>query len=291
MGVDEVDDAGPALRRADDAADGRAAGGGEGAGHDLVRGDHELFDEGAGAVVGGGGESLNVAVDEDGVSFGAVELEGAGFDAGGVEELGGGVLEAELGLEVGGGGDLVVGGAGALEPWADLAVGELGLVANGGFEDGGVGDVAGGGDGEAEDEGGAVGGGVERGEASGKLGGEHGEVAGGGVDGLALGRCVEVERGALGDGGGDVGDRDGDLRTGWKLGGELDLVEVAGGVVVDRGPERGAEIGGCGWGGGGCDGGELREGIGREIGVEAGGEQVVEGGGGKVERGCRGHGV
>ncbi len=91
---------------------------------------------------------------------------------------------------------------------------------------------------------------------------------------------MEVERGAFEDVCGDIGDGDGDLSAGGKVLGEFDLVEVAGGVVVDRRPERGAEVGGRGRGWGGADGGELLEGIGWEVGVEAGGKEVVESGGG-----------
>jgi hypothetical protein len=93
----EGDDAVPALGDDYDALEAAAAAVAEGAGHDAVGGDHEVFDEIHGAVLGGVFEADDAAVDDDGVGFGLVELERAGGDAGGVEELGGLVLELELG--------------------------------------------------------------------------------------------------------------------------------------------------------------------------------------------------
>jgi len=80
--------------------------------------------------------------------------------------------------------------------------------------------------------------------------------------------------------------------------GPLDLVEIARGVIVNRGPEKAAQVGeavGCGEGGLGLDGGEFGVGTGREIGVKSvldhggvgGGDQIeVEGVIGRHGRSC-----
>ena len=89
----------------------------------------------------------------------------------------------------------------------------------------------------------------------------------GGVDGLGLGGGGEVEGRAFGNGGSNIGDGDQDAngRPIWGGGarpdalGIFDLVEVAGGVVVDRGPQKLAEVfqGRVGGGNGSTDGGQL----------------------------------
>ena len=301
FGGDEGYDAGPALGRAHDAADGAAAGLAESERHGLVGGDHEVFDEGGGAIVGEGLEGLNFAVDDDRVGFDAVEVKGAHGGALGAEALGGGILQAELGgkgwiaeeFRLGAG----VGPWIVFKPGADGGVGELGLVADEGGVNGGCGEQACGGDGELNDEGAAVLLVVEAGEVCGKLDGEHGEVVDGGVDGLGLGLGGEVEGGALGDDGGYVGDadKDADGAFGGLPGvcdlGILNLIEVAGGVVVDGRPEEGTEVFQAGrWRGGevAADAGELFGGSGGVF--RAGGENVEAfadhfstGGGGEVE--------
>ena len=105
----------------------------------------KLADEVGGAVVDDGLEGLDLAVDDDGVGFDAVEVEGSGGHAGGVEALGGGILEAELGGE-GGVGDeeglvAAVGAGLVFKEGAGGGVGELGLVADEGGVDGGLGEV------------------------------------------------------------------------------------------------------------------------------------------------------
>ena len=78
----------------------------------------------------------------------------------------------------------------------------------------------------------------------------------GGVDGLGLGGGGLIERRIPGDGESYVGDgdEDADGPVGGLLG-VLGLVEIAGGVVVDGGPEELGEIfaGGVGCGEGGAD--------------------------------------
>ena len=70
----EGNDAIPARGDADDALQAGAAAVAEGAGHDAVGGDHEVFDEVHGAVLEDFAEIGNVAVGDDGVGFGALEL-------------------------------------------------------------------------------------------------------------------------------------------------------------------------------------------------------------------------
>jgi hypothetical protein len=129
---------------------------------------------------------------------------------------------------------------------------------------------------------------VQAGQVGGKLHRQHGEVVDSGVDGLGLGLRGQIERRALGDGGSDIGDADQDTRS--AVGGGLgvfDLVEVAGGVVVDRRPEKlGKVFQVCGRGRQGyADGGELGLGAGRFADVEAVADHLGFGGSGKVEGG------
>lgn len=306
LGGGEGDDTGPAFGGADDAAEGGAAGLAEIEGHGLVGGDHEVGDEVGGAVVPDGLEGLDLAVDDDGIGFDAVEVEGAEGDAMAVEALGRGILQAELGGEEGIGVEeglvAAVLAGGVFEEGASGGVGELGLIADEGGVDGGACENAFGGDGELDDDCGAGLAFVEAGEIGGELEGEHGEVLGGGVDGLGLGGGGAVEGRILGDGGGYVGDGDEDAGAdcfragGWGEFGVFDLVEVSGGVVVDGGPEEVGEVL-EGEGGVGSelipDLGELGLGSGivgvRE--VEAIADHFGAGGGGEVEGRGVGRGI
>ena len=100
--------------------------------------DHEVGDEVQGSVLRDGLDGLDFAVDDDGVGFGAVEVECAEGDAVGAEALGGVVLEAELGgeggvVEFGFGADVFSQGDGAglvLKPCAGCRIRKLGLVAD-----------------------------------------------------------------------------------------------------------------------------------------------------------------
>ena len=83
---------------------------------------------------------------------------------------------------------------------------------------------------------------VERGEIGGELVGQHGEVAGGGIDGLGLMRGVLVDGGVLRHGCRNVGHADAHTDAAGDALGPLDLIEIARGVVVDRGPEQAAQI-------------------------------------------------
>ena len=73
-------------------AQARATGVAEGGGHGFIGGNHEAGDEVGGAVLGDGLNGLHLAVDDDGVGFDSVEVEGAEGDALLVEKLGGFVL-------------------------------------------------------------------------------------------------------------------------------------------------------------------------------------------------------
>ena len=320
----EGDDAIPALRHAHDTLQAGAAAVAEGASHDVVGGHHEVFDEVHGPVLDDFAEVNDLAVGDDGVGLDTLEVEGAGGSAGGAEVLGGLVLQAELigepggvggwlrevGCTVGAEGEGVgCGAGGVLEPGADARVGQLGAVADGGAGDllvwkasivkaavGWDGEAEDGGDIEAHHEGGAIGVFVEGGEAGRELDGQHGEVLDGGIDGLGLGGGVEVERAALGNGGGDVGD--GDVEADACLAWESFGVPRSGrgrGRCRYRWRTRGGCAGrGC-WLGrcGGEPGGEVVE-LGHggrgELRVEAGGVEVVEGCCGEVEAGRRGLG-
>ena len=190
-------------------------------------------------------DGLDLAVHDDGVRFNAVEVECAHADAVDVEELGGFILEAELGGEGGVcefGFGAAVGSRLVLKPWAGGGVGKLSVVRDErGVNAGKVGET-GRGDGELADDGAAGLVFVKAGEVGGELEGQHGKVVDGGVDGLSLGGRGLVEWRVFGDSRGDVGDGYEDADAGWCALGVFDLVEVAGGVVVDGGPEEGGEV-------------------------------------------------
>ena len=178
-------------------------------------------------------------------------------------------------------------GGGFFEPRADAGVGELGAVADDGAGDFFVEHLALGADGEAHHDGEAVAVFVERGDAGGELEGEHGEVFYGGVDGLGLLLGVLVDGRALVNGGGYVADGNAEEDAAGDAIGYFDLIEVAGGVVVDGGPAEGAEVFYAGLG---LDNGELFDDgdyllgdAGGELGLETGFVHLVEGGGGEVE--------
>ncbi len=251
FGGDQSHDAGPALGRADDAAQAGAAGAAEGGGHGLVGGDHEVGDEVGGAVLGDSLDGLNFAVDDDGIGFDTVEVKRTHGEALLVQELGGRILQAQLrgegGVGVEAGFGAAVGAWFGFEPGAGGGVGKLGMVTDERGVDGGVGRGAGRIDDELDDDGGAVLILVKAGEVGRKREREHREVVDGGVDGLGLRGGGEIERRAFGDGGGDVGNGDENadaVRLGCRRGvlRVFDLIEIAGGVVVDGRPEEGTKV-------------------------------------------------
>ena len=206
---------------------------------------------------------------------------------------GGLVLELELGGERRRGGDFGGRGPGPIKPCADAVVGQLRLIPHQGAMDLSVGDGSLWIDCELGDHRGAVLALVQGSQSLGELRREHGEDLDSGVDRGGFGARVLVERGIFVYGSVDIGDADEDADAAVGEGfGPLDLVEVAGGVVVDGGPEEAAHVFDrrrvvrCGQGRrSGGDGGQLAGGFGGEV----RGESVLEHGGvggrGEIELG------
>ena len=184
--------------------------------------------------------SLTCAVVHDGTELVAAKGEGAAAAAGGAQGVGGLVLELELRLDFGG----VRGrGAGVFQPRADVAIGELGTVADAGAEDGGLGELAIGRHDEFDDHGGALFALDQGSQIEGEALRQHGKGVDAGVDGGGFVGGVAIDGRALGDGGIDVGHADAHANAAVGAFGPLDLVEVAGIVVVDGRPGQGSEIG------------------------------------------------
>jgi hypothetical protein len=174
------------------------------------------------------------------------------------QALGRAVLEAEVLLEPGDGGEGLGGLGLALEPGGDGIVGELGAVVDGGAVDVGAGDLAVGLDDHLDDHGEAVFACHQGGQVPGEALREHGVDLGGGVDGGRVLARVGVDCGALGNQGVDVGDGDEETGPAALEGfGDGDLVEISRVVVVDRAPEEVREVSGGVVVGGGVEGFDL----------------------------------
>ena len=185
------------------------------------------------------------------------------------------------------GGDLRRRGALFLEPGADRVVVELGVVADeGGIDVMAPGRAVGGHD-DVDHHRPPVDALAERRQVGAECLRQHREDGHPGVDRGRVPRRVGVDGGAGADQAVDVGDRHAHVRvvSGERLG-HLDLVEVARLHLVDRGPEKGAQVAharrGCGVRGS-PDSGDLRLDFGLEVGPEAAIDHRLAGRGSKVD--------
>ncbi len=244
----QLDDAVPALRSAHHAAQRGQVVLVEVPRGDAVGRDHEVLDELLGAVRLVLPEVGHLAVDHHRPRLDGFQLEGSLVVAQLAQAGGGLVLEADLGVHARHRGERRRHGAGAFEPGGERVVGQLAVVVHPGGIDVRSGEGAVAGHGHLHDDGDAVLAGVERGEAGRELLRQHGEDPGGGVDRGGVDLGVEVDGRAQLHQGVDVGDGDPDADGAIRLGlGDLDLIEVAAVVVVDRRPEELAQVAGGGW--------------------------------------------
>ena len=234
---------GPAGRGADDPPDRREAVALQEPGGRLVGRDHEVLDQVLGAVAPVLLQAGHPFAFENGPDLVAPDVQGAALVADLPQPLGGLVLEADLIVEPR---DRREAGRrrGALfEPGGQGVVGELRAVVNDGPVEVRLPRRAVFVDDEIDDHGQAVLPLVERGDPGREPLGEHGEDLGRGIDRGRVVPRVLVDGRTLGDPGVDVRDRDQDpdaaiverLR-------HRELVEVAGVVVVDRGPEEAPQV-------------------------------------------------
>ena len=267
----QLDDPRPARRRAHHSADRGEAVGGEEARRDAVGGDHEVLDQVLGAVVALLLEVGHLAVDHDRARLPGLEVERPLLVAQAAQAAGGLVLELHLVGDPRHRGHPGRHRPLAFEPGGHRVVSELGAVVDAGLVDVRGGDRAVGGDRHLDHDRQPVLPLVERGDAGRQALGEHGEGVAGGVDRGGVLPRVGVDRRAgvhqildVRDGHPHLDAAAGELR------GDLQLVEVPGVVVVDRGPEEIAEV---------ADGGvagvevgrqlrRLGQGRGRKIGLE-----------------------
>jgi hypothetical protein len=148
------------------------------------------------------------------------------------------VLQAQLGPEIGGRGHFRRRCCRALQPRSHRVVLQLRLVANQGAKDVARSYVAVSVHHRFDDHAQAVLMFQQRSLARGKFFGQHGEVADSGVDRRRFPGGMLIDRSLPGDEGIYIGDADQNsdvaIRQSFR---NLDLIQVAGGVVVDRGPQ------------------------------------------------------
>jgi len=237
----QLHDALPSFGRLHHAADRRNVR--ERASHDFIGGDHEVFDQVGRAILFLLHDVGHLVVDDDWPDLNRLDVERAVQVTLLAQRLGDGVLQSELGLEFSGGGDCGWRGCFVIEPRADGAVGQLRLIANQGAIEVVRSDVTIVADDEFNHDGGVVLILEQRSETGGEHLGDHGEIADTGVDRRRLGGGVLIDGAVARDIGVDVGNADQDLDVAVReLFGDFDLVEVAGGVVVDGGPQQVAEV-------------------------------------------------
>ena len=109
-----------------------------------------------GAILLFAGEILERAVDIDGTRLDRFQIERAAFVAPALERLRDAVLEAQLGVEPGHGGEWRRGRCGTVQPGGDAVVGELGAIADHRGVDRRAGDVCVGIDRHRDDDGDAI---------------------------------------------------------------------------------------------------------------------------------------
>ncbi len=249
IATNQLNDAGPALRRAHHAADAGAAGGMQELCHGLVCRDHKVLDQVRGAIMLCGFDLVHLAIDDHRVRFNAVELKRALPDTSSAYSACSFILQAQLGLQFRRGGDFRVGSGFALKPRPHLAVGQLGAVVDQGAIDALLLEVSFAVDDEFCDHRGPILVLVQRCQVGRELVGQHGKVSRRGIDGLGLLRGVLIDGSVLPDRCGYVCDADAHPDATGGAYGEFDLIEVARGVVVDGRPQQTAQIAyiGCGF--------------------------------------------
>ena len=239
----EIDDARPALRCFDDAADGREAAVGQEPHRHAVGRHHEVLDDGLGAVRGLGEQVLDAVPLDHRVQLGARELECSLVRPPVAKVAGDRILPPELRVEPRHARERGGRGPGSLEPRGDRVVGQLRLVANQRAVDVRLHDRAGVVDRHVADHRFAILVLVERGAIGRELRRQHREDDRGRVNRGGVERSVLIERRVFRHQRVDVGDRDQHARRrARRFDDNLQLIQIPRVVVVDRRPGKCAEI-------------------------------------------------